>query len=168
MGIARTILVRLVALLIIAAGWLGMKASTFERRFFQQISLKIPSATPQDLDALYGEALKSGYPMDRMERESKEVLVIALESTSYSNIENAESRFKEVLSPALAARKLSINGTSRDGMTSMPDRVMAIRNRFVFSTALTMFGIAMFILSLRIFGGGRPPESPLEDGQTAH
>ncbi len=167
MGIARTILVRLVALLIIAAGWLGMKASNFERRFFQQITLTIPSATPQDLDALYGEALKSGYPIDRMERESKGALVVALESTDYSSMDNAELRFRKVLAPALAARKLSIGGTSRDGMTEMPDRVNAIHTRFVFFTAFTLLGIAMFILSLRIFGGGRPPGSPLEDGHTA-
>lgn len=168
MGIARIILVRLVALLIIAAGWQGIKTYDFERRYFQQISLTIPSATPQDLDALYVEALKLGFPMDRMEREKKGVLVVALESTSYSNIENAERQFKDIMAPALATRKLSISGTSRDGMATMPDRVKAIRNGFVFSTATTIFGIAMLILSLRIFGGGRPPESPLENGQTAH
>ena len=168
MSLARTIIVRLVALLIILAGWNGIMVHTFERRYFQQISLTIPSATPQDLDALYGEALKSGFPMDRVERESSGVLVIAVESRNYSNMDNAELRFKEVMAPALAARKLSISGTARDGMTMIPDRVKAIRNRFVYSTALTIFGIAMLILSLRIFGGGRPPESPLEGGQAAH
>ena len=168
MRIARTIIVRLAALLIILAGWNGIKAHNFERRYFQEINLTIPSATPQDLDALYIEALKSGFPMDRMERESSGVLVIAVESTDYSNMDNAELRFKEVLAPALAARKLSISGTSRDGMMKLPDRVKAFRTRFIISTALTIFGVAMLILSLRIFGGGRMPESPLEDGQAAH
>ena len=168
MGIARIILVRLVALLIIAAGWQGVQKYGFERRYFQQVSLTIPSATPEDLDAFYVEALKSGYPLDRMERETKGALVVAVESNNYSNIEDAEARFKVLLAPALNARKLSITATSRDGMMNMPDREIAIRNRFVFSTALTMFGIAMLILSLRIFGGGRPPESPLESGQTEH
>ena len=142
MGFARTILVRLAALLFICAGWYGTNAYKFERRFFQQISLTIPSATPQDLDVLYGEARKSDFPMDRMEREKSGVLVIAVESTSYSNMENAERRFKDVLGPALAARKLSISGTSRDGVMALPDRVQAIRNRFVFSTALTQIGRA--------------------------
>ena len=168
MSLARTIIVRLLALLIILAGWTGIKAHNFERRYFQEITLTIPSATPQDLDALYGEAQKARLPIDRMERDRSGVLVIAVEGTDYSNMDNAELRFKEVMAPALAARKLSITLTSRDGMTMIPDRVKAIRNRFVYSTALTIFGIAMLILSLRIFGGGRPPESPLEGGQAAH
>lgn len=166
MSFLRSAIVKLLALAVIAAGLAGMNASKFARTYVQNASYTFGGATPQAIDMMYAEASETvayrGHygVISRESSNDPNTLSVAIQADSWSEVSNEETAFRSRLEKAARARNLSINGTSTSGGSRMPDVFKSRRVNFIACAFLSAFGIAMLVLSFRVFGGGRREEVP--------
>ena len=167
MGSGRSIFIRLVALAIIFLGWKGMEKSHFKRRVSWQISYTISSATPKDLDEIYAEMSAGRDWIERNENAGPNRLAINAFGESWNDSNKVTTLVDEAMRTPLAKRKLSTQGRSWGSNYTQPTGGKSLRYAYLGSAMLALIGIAMFVLSFRVFGGGRPEESPLEDAKAS-
>jgi hypothetical protein len=168
MSFLRSVVVKLIALLLIVAGFAGMREYRFLRTYVQTSSYTFASATPQELDAMFAEASKtmatnyrgSYHTMTREQSNNAMTLSVAIHADSWSDLSDVEDAFSSGLRMAAASRQLTINGTGSSGGSRMSDKVRSNRWKFISFAALSAFGIAMLVLSFRVFGGGRREAVP--------
>jgi hypothetical protein len=168
MNFLRVAAVKLFALLFIGAGLVGMRANEFSRMYVENATYTISGATPQVLDMMFAEASEgmltgrrgnSGI-VTRERSNNSTTLSIAIQGDTWSDLSNFESEFQRKLEKAARVRNLTINGTSTSSGSRMPDVFKSRRVVFIAFAAVAAFGIAMLVLSFRIFGGGRRVEVP--------
>ncbi len=164
MGSGRSILIRLVALAIIFLGWKGMENSQFKRRVSWTISFTIPSATKADIDGIFEEMSAGRDWIERGQANSSNTLVITASGESWNDSNKVTNLVEVALRAPLAKRKLSHQGTSWGSNYTRPSGSKSVHYAYLGSAMLALFGIAMLVLSFRVFGGGRPEESPLAAG----
>lgn len=165
MNFIRTVIVKLLALALITAGLVGMRANEFSRTYVQNASYTFSSATPAAIDAMFEEASQAGYRghdavISREGGNNANTLAVVIQGDSWEELQNEESAFRSRLEKAARARNLTINGTSTSGGSRMPDIFKSRRMNFIAFAAVAAFGFAMLVLSFRIFGGGRREEVP--------
>lgn len=165
MGWIRVILVKLIALAILAGGLLGMKANEFKRMYFQNASYRIAGATPDIIDAIFKEASEvnfrdEDYVVTRKQSNTANTLEVIIQADSLSERSGYEYAFRMKLEQAVRARKLVINSTSTSSGSRTPEIFQTRRMDFIFFSAISALGMAMLLLSFRVFGGGRREEAP--------
>jgi hypothetical protein len=152
----KTLFLRLLALALIAGGIVGLGKWRFERRYYQSASFTFSSATPQQIDDVFNEALKNpnvrnitrgGSALDRLDFHA--------EGTSWNDAEQSRSKMANAVQKVVRSKKLTTTSTNYGGGNLREPRYLyGARIRFIASAAVIVFGLAMMILSLKAFGGG--------------
>ncbi len=165
MGWIRVVIVKLIALAILAGGLLGMRANEFTRMFFQNASYTFSTAKPETIDAMFDEASEVNYReyddmITRKQSNNADTLMVVIQADSWNKISNDERAFRTRLEKAARTRNLTINGTTISGGSRKPEFFQTRRMVFIALSAVSALGIAMLVLSFRVFGGGRREEVP--------
>ena len=169
MRFVRSILVRLVALGLLVLGSNGLERSQLTRSYVQVVTITFQTASATDVEGIFDEAKRSfgDAAISRMESTGVNRLGVEISGRSWQDANEESSRFQNAVSKAATARNLSITNTGSSGGGRISRDSRNERYRFLVYVGVTMLGAAMLILSLRIFGGGRPPEYQIPDTRSA-
>lgn len=158
----KTAFVRLLAIALMVAGWIGTQLWSIERIYSARTSFTLSTAKADELDALFSEASR-GHFEARIERDktSSGLLEVNFEGSSWIEVNQSQDQFSNRLGKAALARKLRITATNSYSNSYRSRSGSEKRLWFLVSVATAVLGTATLILSLRIFGGGKREESPL-------
>lgn len=161
-------LVRLLALTLIVVGWMGALKHSFKRTYSAQLSFTIPKATVSDIDAIFADTVR-GFHWGQIARVNNgaAALEVNFQGSSWNEVNQFQNQFSTQIGRVLTERKLTLQSTSSSSSGYVSETVLAGRGWFLGSAAVILFGAAMLILSLRIFGGGNRDGAPLQDAESA-
>lgn len=151
-----TVFVRLLAIALLVGGWMGTQIMSVTRVHTTSISITLSTTNASELNAVFSEAMR-GMQGAKIIRNTANihVLDVGFEGSSWNEADEVQNRFANVVRKVVTARKLRI--TNSNSYSGSYYTRSSYRERFWFLSAVatTIFGAAMLILSLRIFGGGK-------------
>lgn len=153
----KTLLLRLLALALIAGGIVGLGKWRFERRYYQSASFTFAGATPQQIDEIFNGALTIT-KAHRITRTSSapNKLDFHAEGASWDEARQLRDTMYKGVQKAAQGKKILTASTSYGGSNFQEPRYLyGAKSGFLASAAVVISGLAMMILSLRVFGGGR-------------
>jgi hypothetical protein len=160
----RSVLIRVAAVALVALGWIGMQNNLFRRSYSMRFSATIQKATPQDLDTLFDELRKTSLSTQRIAESKADILTIVVNGETWNETNDIMSDARRTINRVVSAKKLAMISSSSSGGYSNPGS-RAIRFRFIGFAMLSLLGLAVFVLSLRLLGGG---PAQIEEGGEGH